>query len=282
MLTAMTTVFYASALCYLAAAIVTMLYLRSGSDSSLRLLEMLLLAGAILIIATFVLRWAQWHLLPLTTMVDSLNLFVLMSTFIILFVVRRDNVPALLCYYVPPLSILAVLNAAVAWNHLATKPRDLPSIPLTLHVGLVFLAYSLFFLASMTSATYVCQSYRLKRRSTSGLFQKLPSLEQLEATLWRLVVYGYPLFVATLFLGFAWAWFARSQLEARWWLAPKVVLSVFMAVFYAATFHLRRSGRLRGPKLAYHIFVGFSVMLAAYVLLALFNLREYNFWGPSP
>jgi len=187
----------------------------------------------------------------------------------------------LLCFYAPPLGAACLMNAATAFPRLHAAPRTLPGAPLVVHVGMVFFAYALFYLASMTSAAYVFQAARLKARRTTGLFQRLPALEKLEHILWRLIVIGYPIFVATLALGLVWVWLDRGLLEARWWLAPKVVMSWVMVAFYAATFHVRRSGRLRGHKLAYLVFIGFSVLLAVYVVLALMNLRDYHFWGTA-
>jgi ABC-type uncharacterized transport system permease subunit len=51
-----------------------------------------------------------------------------------------------------------------------------------------------------------------------------------------------------------------------------------MVVFYGVLFHLRRHGRLRGPKLSYLMLVGFIVLLLAYFALTFMNLRDYNFW----
>jgi len=274
-------VFYAGAACYVAAAIMTVRYLRGDDDAALAATMRWLMAGAGLLVATLVLRWLAWRLIPLTTMVDSINLFAILSTMAIIFVVRQEQVATLLCFYVPPLATAMLINAAFAHQALYQAPRALRGLPLALHVGLVFLAYALFFLASMTSAAYLFQADRLKRRQFNGLFQRLPSLEQLDRSLWRLVVYGYPLFVSTLVLGFVWAFLERELLETRWYLAPKVVFACGMVIFYAVLVHMRLSGRLRGPKLAQAVFWGFMLMLAAYFVLGLANLREYHFWGGS-
>lgn len=270
--------FYTGSACFVAAGLMTLRHLRGTGGDTLKAATRVLLAGAALLLATLVLRGAKWGMVPLTTAVDALSLFAVLTAIVMVYVLRKENAPAMLYFYAPPLAAACLVNAGVAHDALHAAPRELQGLPLTLHVGTVFLAYALFFLASMTSAAYLFQAHRLKHRQTTGLFQRLPSLEQLDRTLWRLVRYGYPLFVATLALGFIWAWFDNQLLEARWWLAPKVIMSCMMVVFYGALFHLRRQGGLRGPKLSYLMLVGFVVLLLAYFALDLMHLRDYNFW----
>lgn len=271
--------FYTGTACYVAGGLMALQHLYGRGSEALARAIRVLMAGAALLAAMLILRGVAWRMVPLTTAADAVSLFALFTALVMVYVLRKEHAPALLCFYAPPLAAACLANALFAHNVLHTAPRKLSGLPLTFHVGLVFLAYTLFYLASMTSAAYLFQAGRLKYRRTTGLFQRLPSLEQLDRTLWRLVVYGYPLFVATLALGFVWAWMARGLLDARWWLAPKVVMSCVMVLFYGLLFHLRRYGRLRGPKLSYLMFVGFIVLLLAYLALTLMNLRDYNFWG---
>lgn len=273
--------FYAGTACYVAAGVMALRHLYGRESGDLARAARVLMAGAVLLAAMLVMRGLAWRMVPLTTAADAVSLFALLTAFVTVYVLRQEHAPALLCFYAPPLAAACLINAALARDALHTAPRELSSLLLILHVGLVFLAYALFFLASMTSAAYLFQANRLKYRRTTGLFQRLPSLEQLDRTLWRLVVYGYPLFVATLVLGFAWAWMENNLLDARWWLAPKVIFACVMAIFYGLLFHLRRYGRLRGPKLSYLVFVGFILLLLVYLALELMHLRDYNFWGAA-
>jgi len=277
MLLAMNLAFYAAVACYLSAAMMVAYHLRGAKNKTLRLAHGLLAAGAGCLVATFVLRWGYWGRVPLTTMTDSLNLLTLEVTVIVLLLVRQDRAQALLCFYAPPLAALCLINAAVAHDNLHMEPRALPSVPLVCHVGLAFLAYALFLLASMTSVAYIFQAHRLKQHRVTGLSHRLPSLEQLDRTLYRLMAYGYPFFIITLGLGATWAWVDRDLLGAQWWLAPKVVRAFVMVMLYAVSFHARRSGRLRGPKLAYLVFLGFSTLLTLYVVLSLLGLNTRNF-----
>jgi ABC-type uncharacterized transport system permease subunit len=229
----------------------------------------------------FLLRWAQWGLLPLTGVTDSMMLFVVLCTGIVLTVQRDDSMKPLLVFYLPALALLDIVSATVAHRYLDESPKDLNNLFLTVHVGLVFLAFALFFVASLTSMGYMFKARHLKRRDTTGLFQRLPSLEQLDRTLFRLISIGYPVFVLTLILGFVWAYVDRELLGPTWFVSPKIVLSFVVVTLYAVSFHTRRFGWLRGPKLAYLNFFGFSAVLIAYFLLNVLEVAKANFWGAA-
>ena len=70
-------------------------------------------------------------------------------------------------------------------------------------------------------------------------------------------------------------------LGPHWFLSPKVLLALVMAAFYAVTFHTRRFGLLRGPKLATLVFGGFVGLLGVYLVLGVMQLNNYFFWGAS-
>lgn len=273
------TAYYLATALYLAAALCVFRFVRDTDHRCLNIMAGLIAAGALALAAVFAMRLHLWQRLPLASMLDALNLFVLLSTVFILVVVYRNRIPALLCFYVPPLAGIMLANAIVAGQNLLSEPRLLRGVPLAVHVGLAFCAYSLFFIAAMTSLAYMFQARRLKGRRSGGLSSRLPSLEQLDQTLYRLVIMGYPLFVTTLLLGGFWAHVQRDLLAAHWWLAPKILFSFILAAFYAIAFHMRRRGRLCEPKLATVVFWGSATLLLLYVVMEMANLRSYNFWG---
>lgn len=273
--------FYLAIGAYVTAALLSLSYLRGADIQVLSLATRMAAAGSILLAVVFAIRWWTFRLVPFTDMGDSLNLFLLLCTGIMLIVQREDAMRPLLAFYMPALGALALVSAVVGPQYLEAAPRELNSFFLTIHVGLAFLAFSLFFVASLTSMAYALQAQRLKRRMTTGLFQKLPSLELLDRTLYRLIAAGYPLFVITLVLGLYWARIDSELLGPYWFGSPKVVLAFVMAVFFSTSFHARRMGLLRGPKLAYLVFFGFTALLAVYLTLGFMRLGTHNFWDQS-
>lgn len=279
MLTVTYVVLYTGSAFYVLAALMALLYLHNANPLWLGLSSRALMAGILFFVAAFALRWWTWGRLPLTTMTESIDLFAVLTALAILFIMRKNTMPALLSFYLPPLAAICLVNVAFAHRFLGLEPRELRSSFLAIHVGLAFLAYALFYLASMTSAAYLCQASHLKHHRVSWLARHLPSLKELDAALFRLIRYGYPFFVVTLTLGLAWAFIDRNLLGPYWWASPKVVLSYAMAAFYASMFHLGRTGRLRGPKLAQLVFLGFFLLIVSYVALSILNLRGHYFWS---
>lgn len=238
-------------------------------------------AGAAALAFTQFLRLAAWRHIPLTTSTDSLNLFVLLGTIVAVSVSWDPRRRGLMVLYVPALTALCLFSAVFAPADLAREPRELNKIFVVLHVVTAFLAYALFFIASLTSLAYAYQARRLKHRRNSALITGLPSLENMDGTLYHLIRLGYPAFALTLLMGMLWAWRDSQLLSSAWWLSPKIALSTCMALLYAFTYHARAQGLLRGPKLAQTLFLGFGVLLAIYFALEYLDLTNYRFYGDS-
>lgn len=279
MLFATYTVFYAGVAAYGGAAACALAGLRPGRAAAcLPVARAAAIAAAGLFLATFALRVAAWGRPPLTTSSDSLNLFVLLGTATALAAAWPPQRRGLLAYFLPALAAIALFSAVFAPGDLARAPREIPAVFLVVHVVTAFLAYALFFIASLASAAYTQQARRLKHRRSGATALPLPSLEHLDATLYRLIGLGYPLFVITLGMGIYWALRDEGLLSAAWWRSPKIILSAFMAAFYAVSYHARARGLLRGPKLAHFVFVGFGILLGAYLALEFLDLTNYNFY----
>lgn len=274
--------FYLAMACYVVAAGLSLAYVRGADDRVLVIAKRLAAAAIVGLLIVFLYRWWSFRLVPFTGMLDSLNLFLVLCTGIIMTVQRRDNMKPLLAFYLPALAIIAIVNGAVAPRHLGEPPTALDGILLTIHVGLVFLAFALFFIASLTSLGYVIKARRLKSHVTTGFVAtRLPSLERLDNTLYRLISVGYPAFLATAVLGLLWARAESDRLETYWFIEPKILLSLAMVALYAVSFHMRRFGLLRGPKLAYLVFLGFTFLLVTYLVLGVLRPEGYAFLGAT-
>lgn len=273
--------FYLAVAAYLAAAGLALRFLISPDERLFVLAKRAAALGNTLLLAVFVYRWWKFGAAPFTGMGDSLNLFLVLCTGIMLLVQRRAEMRPLLVYYFPALALMAIISGIVGPRYLNDAPKALNGWLLTAHVGLVFLSFALFFVASMTSAAYVAKAQRLKRRATGGFSARLPSLDLLDRALLQLIGAGYVSFVVTAALGLGWAWAARDTLGDYWFISPKILLSLAMVALYAVSFHARRFGLLRGPKLAYLVFFGFSTLLAVYLVSGLFQLGGAAFWGSA-
>lgn len=275
--------FYLATACYVVAAGLSLAYVRGSDERVLFFAKRLAAAGNVGLLLVFLYRWWSFQLVPFTGMVDSLNLFLVLCTGIILMLQRNEKMKPLLVFYLPALAIIAIVNAVVAPRHLGEPPIALNGVLLTIHVGLVFLAFALFFVASLTSLGYMVKARRLKSHVTTGFAAtRLPSLERLDKTLYGLIGVGYPAFLVTAVFGLLWAWAERDQLGTYWFVSPKILLSLGMVALYAVTFHMRRFGLLRGPKLAYLVFFGFMFLLVTYLVLGVLQLEGYTFLEAAP
>lgn len=240
------------------------------------------LAAMLSLLAMIVSRSLQWQRVPFTTAADSLCLLAFFCLLTILVQLGRDRSHrALLCFYLPPLALVGGLSLFVAVPTLSTAPKPVSGALLTAHVGLMFLAYALFFVAGINSVAYAFQAQRLKHRMTTGLFQKLPSLESLDRDLFHLIRIGYPIFAITLAVGGFWAWYEGQNLSPTWWLSPKIFMGLGTLAFYAFTFHARAAGWLRGPKLAHIVCYGTGTLIGTFLALWLLNVLNYNFFGDA-
>lgn len=266
---------------YIAAAVIGLAYLRASDGNLLARAKHAAGVANTLLLVVFVTRWVKWDLVPMTGLADSLNVFLILATGIVLTVQLNKSAAPLLSFCLPPLAIIAGVNLLAGFPDLSNPPKELAGLPLTIHVGLVFLAFALFYVASMISVAYAVQAQNLKRNRTTGLSRKLPSLEQLDKFLYRLIGIGYPVFVVTLVFGLVWARLDRELLGDSWWISPKIFLSAFMVLIYAVSFHSRWFGLLRGPKLAYLVFVSFALLMTTYLVLGVLGLSNYNFFEAS-
>lgn len=270
--------FYLAIACYVASAALALTSVRPGvGDNILSAARRTAAAGNILLLAVVLMRWVQHGRVPLTGLGDSLNLFLILCTGIMLTVQRRPEMRPLLVYYLPALAALAIFAGAVGHRYLGVAPEPLNALLLIVHVGLVFAAFALFFVAAITAFAYANKAQSLKRRSAFGFIQRLPSLEHLDRALFRLVGLGYPIFVITLVLGFLWVWARREEHGQLWYVSPRILLAAAMVAFYAASYHGRKFGVLRGPKLAYFVFFGFVALLVAYLGMSVLDVESYRF-----
>lgn len=266
---------------YIGAAGYALYFLRVGRQPFLRHTTVGLLVGGLSLLGSLALRGYLSNRVPLTGARDALSLLIILATAAALPVARRPRAASLLCFHAPVLAFLCLITVFLTSDARTAPAHQLRSMPLILHVGVAFLAYAFFLFGGLTSAAYVLQARRIKKHSDAGLFQYLPSLEELDQTLWSSITRGYMLFTATLLIGWVWAWAERHLLGDRWYLAPKVLLSLIMVLFYAVCFHARRRGWLRGPQLAYWVLMGFCLFFGLYLVLELTGLRTYYFWGNS-
>ena len=104
----------------------------------------------------------------------------------------------------------------------AAQQAQLDSWRVGIHVGLIFLANVGFLVSAASSAFYLIQDTQLKRRKTTPIFRKLPSLAQTQKIARRAVVYAYPAYSVGLVLGII---RAIETDVTGWWADPRIMLA---------------------------------------------------------
>jgi ABC-type transport system involved in cytochrome c biogenesis permease subunit len=271
--------FYAAILAYCIAAGISFRYVQTGKTVQLTWSKHAAALGNTLLLVVFVYRWIHYGLVPFTGLGDSLNLLIVMSTGIILIVQRDQAMKPTMMYYMPALAMLALVSGLVSPASLSESPKELNGPVLIIHVGLVFFAFALFIVSSLTSMAYITKAQSLKRIKNGKVAHRLPSLERIDKTLYGLIGVGYPAFAVTLVLGFFWAFQQRDDLGPNWMVSPRIILALVMVIFYGGSFHIRRMGLLRGPKLAYLVFFVSMLLFFSYLGIELMQMGGYNSGG---
>jgi ABC-type uncharacterized transport system permease subunit len=165
---------------------------------------------------------------------------------------------------VAPLGAVLLAAYLLAPEHMPEK-HDTELFPLLLvHIGLVLVGVGTFALAAAASSLYLVQERQIRRREFGKLFHKLPSLEELDAASFRLVLWGFVVYTVALAFGFAWT--AQTEADAANF---RVLLALVAWGTFAAVIHTRVTTGWRGrqaAKMTIAACVATFIVLAGYVI----------------
>lgn len=191
---------------------------------------------------------------PWDTWAGSLNLFVWLVVGAYLIWGCRPRF-RLLGLVVMPLAALLLAISYAAGGVAASGKSGYPTLFLGLHVGLVLAGFAGLTLAAALAGLYLWQERQLKRRSSTVLRFRAPSLVNLDSLVGRTIAFALPV----LTLGMA-AGFARLRHGSE--LDPLIGLTVFTWAVYGVFLVLRYAAGWRGRKAAYMAIAGFGLLVA--------------------
>jgi ABC-type uncharacterized transport system permease subunit len=191
---------------------------------------------------------------PWDTWAGSLNLFVWLVVGAYLIWGCRPRY-RLLGLVVMPLAALLLSVSYAAGGVAASGESGYSTLFLVLHVGLLLAGFAGLTLAAALAALYLWQERQLKRRSSTVLRFRAPSLVTLESLVARTVAFSLPV----LTLGMA-AGFARIRHGSD--LDPLIALTVLTWTVYGAFLVLRFGIGWRGRRAAYTALIGFALVIA--------------------
>jgi hypothetical protein len=136
------------------------------------------------------------------------------------------------------------------------------SVWAAIHVPLLFLAYAAFANAFGIGLAFLIQERQIKTRRPTELGYRLPSLEEMDRLIARLIAVAFPALTLGLGLGIVWA---HSAWGGRWVSDPKIIWSVVVWAVYLAYLVLRYGFNWRGRRAAYLSLAGFGLVLVSYM-----------------
>ncbi|MBI3191602.1 MAG: cytochrome c biogenesis protein CcsA, partial [Pedosphaera parvula] len=106
----------------------------------------------------------------------------------------------------------------------------------SLHAALIMLAYGAFGLSCVAGLMYLTQEHDLKFHKLRAVFSLLPAIQRLEVIISRLLLAGFVLLTAGLFVGAHWV---QKPEGVRFIEDPKVIWSLFVWLVYLGLLVMR-------------------------------------------
>ncbi len=256
-------VFIAAIVLYLLDSIWEVGSIFNSNRFSKRLADYFIIAGLSIHCAFLIIVSAQSGTLPISTLFESstfyLSLIVLLSV-ILKFLYRLQSLTPFVMPIVTGFSIAAV---TLVKNDLALT-ANLKTFWLFAHIIPIFLGYASFTVSFIFSIMYLTMERQLKKKSFGPLFDSLPSLETLDALMWKTITMGFPLLTIGLVSGTVWAK-TTNILGLLWYLDPKVLLGSLTWLIYAAILHLRLGASFHGTRVAIVTIAGFVIVILTFI-----------------
>ena len=132
------------------------------------------------------------------------------------------------------------------------------NIARALHVPVLCASYAIFTAAFAVGIVYLWQERQMKSKRPNELTYRLPSLEQLDTLIFKLISVAVPALTLGIFLGSLWA---RRAWGRFWGWDPKETAALITWLVYVAYLLIRLIGGWRGRKTAYLSLAGFAFVL---------------------
>lgn len=179
--------------------------------------------------------------------------------------------------FVIPFAMIIMTASSFQSKEILPLPPVLKSIWLPIHAIICLFADAIFALAFCIAIMFLLQERQIKKKRLGAVFQRLPSLETLDAMNERCLTVGFPLLTLGIVTGSIWA---EKAWGSYWSWDPKETWSLITWFIYAALFHQRLTVGWRGRKAAIMTLVGFAVLVFTFlgVSLLLSGAHSYATW----
>jgi ABC-type uncharacterized transport system permease subunit len=151
------------------------------------------------------------------------------------------------------------------------------------HVTSALFAYASFALAAVLGVTYVLQFKEIKKKHLGYFYQRLPSLQILDAMNSRATTIGWICLTVALAVGFIWSSQARivapenSNLQAMSFNDPKIFIATVTWAVYSFAVLSRWTMGWTGRKAAWLAAIGFAIVLLNFLPVSYFVTTSHTF-----
>jgi cytochrome c-type biogenesis protein CcsB len=254
------TMFNISYIFYTASTVLYLAYLFSKREKFSELAHNLLLGAIAIHVVSVLIRIVLAGTAPWGNWFSSFSFFGLIVALVYLVIARSNHIPILGAFVMP---ISWLLLTAAFWSNKTTHAEPaFNSIWLAVHVPVIFTSYALLGVAFAVGIAYLLQERQMKSKHPTELTYRLPSLEELDALIVRLILAAFPALTLGIILGGLWA---HSAWGRFWGWDPKETSAFITWLIYVFYLTMRFGIGWRGRKTAYLSLVGFCLVLFTYV-----------------
>ncbi|HTP03652.1 MAG TPA: c-type cytochrome biogenesis protein CcsB [Nitrospirota bacterium] len=229
-------------------------------------------AGYLLHVSYFALRWAESGRIPVTNFFEAANFLGMGIVLVFLVMEFRFKIAALGSFMLPLVLILMIPTSLLSGRIEEMKPI-LKSGWLGVHTSFAVLGDAAFAFSFIVSIMYLIQERQLKAKHLGAIFHRLPSLDIMDTLGYKALTLGWPLFTVGMITGSIWA---NSAWGTYWSWDPKETWSLITWVIYLVLLHLRTIG-WRGRKMAFLSIVGFVFVLVSFFVVSRVNIGKHTF-----
>ncbi|HVV18776.1 MAG TPA: c-type cytochrome biogenesis protein CcsB [Pseudonocardiaceae bacterium] len=233
--------------------------------------------GAIVHLASIVLRGLAVHRWPLGNMYEFMSFVCLIAVAAWLILLRRFQIRRLGAFVLIPVFILMFLGGTVLYTQAEPVQPALQSYWLVIHVTVVSTACGILLVPGVASVMFLIRgAYDRNPEQFTRIGSRLPSTATLDRLAYRTTIFGFPLFTFGVICGAIWA---ESAWGRFWGWDPKETTAFVAWVVYAAYLHSRATAGWRGNRAAIINIVGFAVMIFNLFFINLVTTGLHSYAG---
>lgn len=260
---------------YFAATIVSVTELFKESKVTSRITLLLAGVGFLVHTVSIIYRYVAAGHIPITNTHEATSFFAWCIVLIFFLLQFRYGVRVnLLSSFIMPVAFALMLLSSMLPREIKPLSPMLQSHWLGIHTVLAFLSNAAFALAFGIGLMYLVQEHHVKSKHLGGLFERLPSLQTLDDTNYRLITWGFPLLTLAIITGALWA---QSALGNYWNWDPRETVSLITWLIYAIILHARLIAGWRGRRAALLSILAFLIILAAFFGIKMFRIGYHVF-----